>query len=127
GTQGNRVYVNGGRLKGRVDDGNGVMEVVDNFLLQARYLDVGGLIAIRPQLSALNEAIKDVSLRGALADAKKEFTVFAPTNKAIGGAELSGDEIQYHVIPEKLFNRDLSSGTYTTLNGKELTIEINGG
>src|SRR5699024_2286895 len=127
GTQGNRVYVNGGRLIGRVDAGNGIIYVVDKFLFQDRYLDVGGLIAKRPQLRTLNKAIEDANLGGALADPNKEFTVFAPTDKAIGEAELSGDEIQYHVIPEKLYNRDLSSGTYTTLNGQELTIEINGG
>src|SRR5699024_10296846 len=87
-TQGNRVYVNGGRLIGRIDARNGIIYVVNKVLFQDRHLDVAGLVAKYPQLRALNEAIQDANLGGTLADPNKEFTVFAPTNKAIGEAEL---------------------------------------
>lgn len=128
--QGKKLYINGGRLIGRINAGNGVIYAVDKVLFQDKNLEVPGLIEKRPQLKMLSEAINDANLDDTLSDTKKEFTVFAPTDKAIENTidseELSDNKLKYHVIPEKFFNRDLKSKTYTTINGKELSVEIEG-
>src|SRR5699024_5669878 len=71
------VYVNGGRLIGRIDASNGIIYVVDKVLFQDRNLDVAGLIAKRPQLRAFSEAITNTEVTDiaeTLADPNQEFT-----------------------------------------------------
>lgn len=123
---GSSAFVNGGQLLAQINASNGIIYVVDKVLFQDKNLNVPGLINKRSQLDSLSTAITDASLGEILANPDKSFTVFAPSDKAFDEAEASTADLQYHIIPEKLLSRDLNTKTYTTLNGKKLSVKVEG-
>lgn len=123
---GSSAFVNGGQLLGQVNASNGIIYVVEDVLFQDKNLEVSGLIDKRPQLDSLSTAISDANLGETLNNPDKSFTVFAPSDKAFDGTELSSNDLQYHIIPEKLLSRDLNTQNYTTLNGQQLSVEVDG-
>ena len=123
---GSSAFVNGGQLLGQINASNGIIYVVDQVLFQDKNLEVPGLINKRPQLDSLSTAISNAELNETLENTDKNFTVFAPSNESFDNTELSSDEVQYHVIPEKLLSRDLNTQSYTTMNGQQLSIEVDG-
>ena len=86
-----------------------------------------------PALSTLVSAVTEADLVDTL-NTGGPFTVFAPTNDAfakIPEADLNAvladkdtltSILTYHVVPERIEPSDLG-GTYTTVNGAELTVE----
>jgi uncharacterized surface protein with fasciclin (FAS1) repeats len=86
-----------------------------------------------PALSTLVTAVGEADLVDTL-NTGGPFTVFAPVNDAFAaipedqlGAVLADTELltsilTYHVVPERIEPADLG-GTYTTVNGADLTIE----
>src|SRR5699024_12161509 len=121
-THGSRVHVNGGRLIVAIRAANGLIYVVDSVLFQGRYVDATGLIGKRPKISIFDDGINGTDLEEMLSDPNKEFTIFAPTNKAFenaGREEISVDEAKSYIIPEKLISRNLNSQTYTTLKDRK--------
>ncbi|MCW9707348.1 fasciclin domain-containing protein [Fodinibius salsisoli] len=121
------LFINNSYFLGGLQATNGLIFVVDEVLFPDTYLNAAGLIAKRPQLNSLESAIEGANLTTTLSDTTAAYTVFAPTNEALENTDLSGDEIQYHVLPEKVFSNGLSSGTYTTLSGEDITVEVSGG
>ena len=60
-------------------------------------------------LTDFQAALVDTELGGRLASAEEEFTVFAPTNDAIGGPLLSESSLMTHVLDDVVKNSDLRS------------------
>ncbi len=85
-----------------------------------------------PALSTLVTAVGEADLVDTL-NTGGPFTVFAPTNDAfakipaadlkavLADKELLTSILTYHVVPEQIDPADLG-GTYTTVNGAELTV-----
>jgi uncharacterized surface protein with fasciclin (FAS1) repeats len=119
------VFINDSNYLGGVSATNGPLYIVNKVLLPDAYLDVYGLIAKRSSLNALESAIDEVNLGSDLEDESASYTVFAPSDEALENDELSGNAIQYHVLNEKVFSNNIS-GTYTTLSGDEVTIDVSG-
>lgn len=84
--------------------------------------------------NTLLTAATEAGLAGTLAN-DGPFTVFAPTDDAfaaLGAAaiddlledtELLADILLYHVLPGKIFSRDVSSGWVTAANGADIRID----
>lgn len=93
-----------------------------------------------PDFSILVEAVTKADLVGAL-NAEGPFTVFAPTNDAFnalfkqlgvkGISDLSKEQLSpiltYHVVLGKVMSTDLSNTSVSTLNGKEIKIDLSNG
>ncbi|WP_185958228.1 fasciclin domain-containing protein [Fodinibius sediminis] len=121
------LYINGSNYVGGVGASNGVLYATDQVLFPDAYLDVTGLVHKRKQLSELDKSIDNTGLASTLEDTSSAYTIFAPSNTALQNAELSADTLKYHVVSGKLLSQDFSSSqTYTTLNGKELSVEVSG-
>lgn len=126
--QGNAsLYINGSNYLGGRQATNGLIYATDKVLFPDSYLDVTGLISKRIQLNELAEAIDDSNLSGTLEDTSSEFTIFAPSDGALDETDLTANDIEYHILEQKLLSSELSSQTYTTMNGQELTVDANGG
>ena len=123
---GSSAFVNGGQLLGQINASNGIIYVVDQVLFQDKNLEIPGLINKRSQLDSLSTAISNADLNETLANTDENFTVFAPSDESFDDTQLSSDDIQYHVIPEKLLSRDLNTRNYTTLNGQQLSVKVDG-
>ncbi len=94
---------------------------------------VGTAASNNPALSTLVTAVTEADLVDTL-NTGGPFTVFAPVNDAFAAipeadlAAVLADKDQltsiltYHVVPERIEPEDLG-GTYTTVNGAELTID----
>lgn len=111
---------------------NGVIHEVDAVLLPDTYVDITGIVAKRYNLQSLEDAVTTAGLDSTLQE-EGPYTLFAPTNEAIDSAEvseLSEEELQdvltYHVLPEEVLSGDISSGTYTTVNGEDIEVEADG-
>jgi len=113
---------------------NGVIHVIDEVLVPPTVVDM----AVNNQgLSILVEAVLKAELEGTLSG-DGPFTVFAPSNEAfealfselgVGGiADLSKTDLtpilEYHVVSGNVLASDLTSGTVTTIGGKDLSIEV---
>ena len=93
------------------------------------------MTAKRYILETLESAVVSAGLAATLQqDTQDGFTIFAPTNEAFDLISIPTDQQQlqeiltYHVIPAKVLSGDLQSfQSVTTVNGKELTIEVNNG
>jgi uncharacterized surface protein with fasciclin (FAS1) repeats len=97
------------------------------------------IAASNPDFSTLAKAVDAAGLTGTLAGAGP-FTVFAPTNEAFAKlpagtpASLLKPEnkeqlsaiLTYHVVPAKVMAADVTPGTVKTVNGAELTINVDG-
>jgi uncharacterized surface protein with fasciclin (FAS1) repeats len=98
---------------------------------------VGTAASNNPELATLVAAVTAADLVDTLNDPAAAYTVFAPANSAFEAfteEELNGlladvptltSVLTYHVLGERLAPEDLA-GTYTTVNGAELTIEGSG-
>ncbi|MCW9705482.1 fasciclin domain-containing protein [Fodinibius salsisoli] len=129
------VMVNGSAsvVAADVEASNGVIHVIDQVVLPDSYLDLVGIVAKRYDLQTVEDAVVQAGLASTL-QGDGPFTVFAPNNASFEGVDLSGlsqEELQnvltYHVIPGKVLSGDLmSSQSVETVNGTELTIEVDG-
>lgn len=114
---------------------NGVIHVINEVLFPDRFLDVVGVTAKRYTLETLESAVVSADLVATLQQESQDgFTVFAPTNEAFDLITIPADQQQlqeiltYHVIPAKVLSGDLQAfQSVTTVNGKQLTIEVNNG
>lgn len=112
-----------------IEASNGTIHAVDAVLLPDAYQTVTGVVIKRYELQSLEDAVVNAGLSETL-DGEGPYTVFAPSNDAFEGVDLSGlseEEVQdiltYHVLPEQVLSSDIESGSYTTVNGA--TIDIN--
>lgn len=121
------LYINGGNYLGGASATNGVIYATNRVLFPDSYLDVTGLIAKRYQLNELEEAIENADLNSTLEDTTAAYTIFAPSDEALEDTDLSAEDVEYHIIEQKLTSSDLSSQTYTTMSGQDLTVDANGG
>ena len=86
--------------------------------------------------STLVSAVKSAGLAETLSG-KGPFTVFAPTNEAFAKlpagtlASLTPEQLKsiltYHVVAGEVLAKDVKPGKVKTVNGEELTINVNGG
>lgn len=123
---------------------NGVVHVINGVLLPTLTYPNVVDAATDAGLTTLIDAVTAANLGTTLLDADA-ITVFAPTNEAFGdlleaqdvddldgliaklGAAAVTDVLEYHVVPAVAFSHDLSDGdTFTTLDGEDLTINIDG-
>lgn len=117
-----------------VDATNGLIHAIDEVLLPNEFISVVGIVTKRYDLSTLAGAVETAGLVSTLADAESEFTIFAPTNAAFEGVDLSGlsqqelaDILTYHVLGSEVLSGDLSDGqTATTVNGADINVAIDG-
>ncbi|MBB2914475.1 putative surface protein with fasciclin (FAS1) repeats [Streptosporangium becharense] len=98
---------------------------------------VADAVASNPELSTLNDAIKQAGVAETLNSAE-DVTVFAPTNDAFDKVpkdtldKLLADKeeltkvLTYHVVEGKKTPENLTEGTLTTLQGGTLTVEGSG-
>lgn len=115
-----------------IEASNGIIHAIDDVVLPDSYLDVVGVVSKRYTLQTLEQAVVDAGLAGTLQqDTQDGYTVFAPTNTAFDGVNLSGltqqelqDILEYHVLPAEVLSGDISSGTVTTVNGATLDISV---
>ncbi|MFH5831058.1 fasciclin domain-containing protein [Halalkalibaculum sp. DA384] len=115
-----------------IEAANGVIHAINQVLLPNKFISVAGIVGKRYDLSTLAGAVADADLVSVLSDTESEFTVFAPTNEAFEGVDLSGlsqqelaDILTYHVLGSAVLSGDLSDGqTATTVNGADITISI---
>lgn len=126
GTPQDSLFINDGNLLGGIQASNGLIYVVDVVLFPDIYLNTVGLIAKRPQLNSLEEAIANTNLSDTLETESQSYTVFAPSDEALQDTTLTENDIRYHIIPERLNSTGLSTETYTTLSGEDLNVEVSG-
>merc|ERR1712228_679113 len=103
---------------------NGVIHVIDAVLLPGGTIDdITGNIA---DLSALDGALAANGLDTVLADKSAEFTLFAPTDAAVGAfsGDITADVLTYHVVPAKYLADDVptTATALTTVNCDEITV-----
>ena len=124
-----------------IEADNGVVHVIDAVLLPPtpETNTVVDIIVNSEDHTLLEAAVLAAGLDGALS-AEGPFTVFAPTDAAIGALVTAlgitaedllalpelGDILQYHVVAGLAMSTDLSDGqTFTTLQGSDVTVTIN--
>ena len=116
---------------------NGIVHVIDAVITQPT--SIVDIVANSPRHNTLETAVIEAELVDALS-AEGTFTLFAPTDDAFAAlgqetidallAEPTGDLaniLKYHVVGATAFSGELSNGqTFTTLEGSEITVTING-
>ncbi|GAA4271269.1 hypothetical protein GCM10022258_05620 [Aquimarina gracilis] len=120
-------------MTANIEASNGIIHVIEGVLLPPADLQSIVEIAVNtPDLSTLVGALQAADLVDAL-NGEGPFTVFAPTNAAFDALDAipSGDALTevllYHVAEGKFTAEDLLQGeTVTTLQGDEVTIEVDG-
>ncbi|MDZ7682904.1 MAG: fasciclin domain-containing protein [Fodinibius sp.] len=83
-------------------------------------------------LQSLEDAVVQAELVSTLQqDTQDGYTVFAPTNAAFEGVDLSGlsqqelqDILTYHVLPTEVLSGDISAGSFETVNGATVEISV---
>jgi len=122
-----------------VDADNGLVHIIGNVLVPPPTL-VDTVVAV-PDLEQLEIAVTspeqlDVLTTLSTVDPTSPVTVFAPNNAAFGAIEVPEDAavltqiLQYHVVPQAIFNETLPEGTYTLgtlLEGKTISAVKAGG
>merc|ERR1712228_302282 len=103
---------------------NGVIHVIDAVLLPGGTIDdITGNIA---DLSGLDGALAANSLDTVLADKSAQFTLFAPTDAAVGAfsGDITADVLTYHVVAATYLADDVptSATALTTVNRAEITV-----
>jgi len=135
---GNGVFINNAKVTvADIEADNGVVHVIDAVLLPPSNTVVD-IIVNSPDHNTLEAAVIAAGLAGPLSG-DGPFTVFAPTDAAFDAlppgtvAALLNDIptltaiLTYHVVGAKALSTDLSDGqVITTLNGKDVTVTING-
>jgi len=113
---------------------NGIIHLIDGVLLGS--LNIAQRATVEPALSTLVTAVgaADASIANTLTDEDNEYTVFAPTNDALGAldvAELTGDEADADdqaLVTDLLLNHVLSGSVMSSsiTNGQlATTLEAN--
>ncbi len=120
-------------LSANIGGSNGVLQVIDAVLIPPSFQPLQSIVEIAvntPELSTLVGALQAADLVDALSG-DGPFTVFAPTNAAFDALDAipSGDALKevllYHVASGKFTAEDLlEKQTVTTLQGDEVTIEV---
>ena len=113
---------------------NGTIHEVDGVLLPDAYQDVVGIVSKRYMLQSLEDAVVQADLVSTLQqDTQDGYTVFAPSNSAFEGVDLSGlsqqelqDILTYHVLPQEVLSGDITEGSVETVNGATIDIAIDG-
>jgi transforming growth factor-beta-induced protein len=116
-----------------VDASNGIIHVMDEVIVPPTILEAAGELgftelagAIESSSSATQGAVAPDTLAGDM-----PITVFAPTNDAFAGADLSNEDLDAvlgaHVVVGQVLSSDLSDGqTIQTVQGSELTVGVDG-
>lgn len=120
------LYINDSNYQGGIPASNGVIYATDQVLFPDLYLDVTGLVAKRYELNSLEEAIDDADLNSTLEDTTAAYTIFAPSEEALGDAGLPAEDVEYHILEEKLLSSELSSQAYTTMDGQDIDVNVSG-
>lgn len=128
------VNDNGMVVDADIEASNGVIHGIDQVLLPNAFVNVVGIVSKNYNLQALEDAVVQAELVGTLQqDTQDGYTVFAPSNNAFEGVDLSGlsqqelqDILTYHVLPTEVISGDISAGTVETVNGATLEIAIDG-
>ncbi len=116
-----------------IEASNGVIHAIDQVVLPDAYQSVVGIVVKRYELQSLEDAAVQANLADTLQeDTENGYTVFAPSNSAFEGVDLSGlsqEELQnilaYHVLPSSVPSSALDdSQRVETANGDSLTIEV---
>ncbi len=121
-------------LAANIGGSNGVIQVIDAVLLPPSFQELPNIVEIAvdtPELSTLVGALQSAELVDTL-NGEGPFTVFAPTNAAfealdaIPSGEALKEVLLYHVAAGKFTAQDLiEAQTVTTVQGDEVTIEVN--
>jgi transforming growth factor-beta-induced protein len=127
-----------------IEASNGVVHIIDGVLLPGDdepSQDIVELAQATPALSTLVTALSEAGLVSTL-QGDGPFTVFAPVNEAFAdlpdgvleallddaNEEVLQKVLTYHVVPGRILAEDLVDGqTITTVEGSELTIDLDGG
>lgn len=98
---------------------------------------VATAIAANPELSTFSDAIEQAGMAETL-DSEEDITVFAPSNEAFDALpqeELDAmmadqdqltDLVNYHVVEGQQAPEDLEEGTFTSLQGEDVTVSGSG-
>ena len=134
------IFINNAQVTvADIETDNGVVHVIDAVLLvpEPPYTVVD-VIVNSDVHNLLEAAVLEADLAGALSG-EGPFTVFAPTDDAFialaGALDVSAEDLLalpeltdillYHVLGAQVLSTDLSDGaTATTLNGADVTVEI---
>ena len=117
---------------------NGVGHVLGGVLLP---IETAIDVAIDNLFTSLTAAVIEAELIPALTDPLTELTVFAPTNQAFDdlaaalGTDLNGvlahpqlvDILLYHVVSGTVLSGDLANGSFPTLNGQSVVVDLSSG
>ena len=119
---------------------NGIIHLIDTVLLPPKNLI--DTILTDKRFSTLGAAVKAAGLLNTLKDVKKDFTIFAPTNKAFDalGTTALQDLLReqntlktillHHVVDGSILKSDLkklgTSGNVTTVQGSKLQYNFTG-
>lgn len=132
---GGTVRINGATVTTpNLEAENGVVHVVDQVLLENR--TAYERISVTAATQTLQSALDTAGLADALNDTDATYTIFAPTESAFEGVDVSGlsEEqltaiLQYHVIPgAAVAAGDITDGqTATTLQGDDVELTLDGG
>ena len=95
----------------------------DDLIQENSVVDVAEDAGLSAFVQALNDAFGDDDFRR-----EGEFTFFAPTNAALGAADLNAGEdvLEYHIVEGTYTLEDLESGTLETIGGLTLEVSVNG-
>lgn len=117
-----------------IEADNGVIHEIDKVLMPPTVVDMA---INNNNFSTLVDAVLKAGLADTLSG-EGEFTVFAPTNAAfedllssLGASsldDLTAEDLmpilKYHVVSGNVLSSDLSSGRVTTLNGKDIAVDV---
>lgn len=133
----NGVMVDGSKvIVTDVEASNGVIHAIDKVILPASVVNHA---IYNPNFSILVQAVVKANLVDALS-AAGPYTIFAPTNAAFealfsalkvdGIDALTAEQLSpillYHVVSGNVTAAQVTSGMVPTLNGKDLTVLVNG-
>jgi transforming growth factor-beta-induced protein len=137
---GNTITINGAAIqRSNIVVSNGVLHILSAPLFRPSLF---GIVAVLPQTSTLEAAIRAAGLTGALRE-RGAKTLFAPTNRAFEGllrelnltaAQLLDNKplltqvLTYHVLASQVLARQVQDGaTPTTLQGQAIRLDVERG
>lgn len=89
---------------------------------------VATVVETQPRLTRLRALVERAGLGATLADTSRAFTLFAPSNAALDGADALPDDalrarLEAHLVPARIFSTDaLGEMTVETAGGGEVTL-----
>ena len=129
-----------GVLTADLDASNGVVHSI-GYVLLPTYDDVTEIVVKSSNHTTLFAALQQANLVATLQDLSKSYTVFAPTNAAfdqyflnsgttaqqlLASPELS-NILLHHVLGSTVLSTGLSNGEVSTLNGRDVTVNLTAG